>query len=152
MYDTPYSVVSAQLLIGDVTAPYHAAKDGLQTDAHWHCALEEEPDWEAFAEVHWVRLDDVDRLPLDAMVIRSAERAARQIAERIEEGATVLVTCMSGWNRSGLVAALALRNLGDPDPIGTLRDARCENVLCNRAFAMYVQETVRAIRDGRGGC
>lgn len=39
------------------------------------------------------------------------QRAARQVAQHVKEGRNVLVTCMAGHNRSGIVSAMALIEL-----------------------------------------
>lgn len=46
--------------------------------------------------------------------MRAAARAAAAIATDLRAGKRVLVTCRMGRNRSGFVAALALRALGVP--------------------------------------
>ena len=54
--------------------------------------------------------DDPDRFP-SSKELTLAIRAARQTTLLLSRGKKVLVTCMQGRNRSGLVSALALHNL-----------------------------------------
>jgi protein-tyrosine phosphatase len=57
------------------------------------------------------------RVPLDDVVnpttsdLRRAAGAAKEVAKLVRSGRRVLVTCAMGLNRSGLVNALALREL-----------------------------------------
>lgn len=48
----------------------------------------------------------------DVIPVAVARRAAHQVAQAYLNHKTVLVTCHMGLNRSGLVTALALRELG----------------------------------------
>ena len=52
--------------------------------------------------------------PPDAMTRAAVQETARRIARRVRAGRRVLVTCRAGINRSGLVAGLALCELGVP--------------------------------------
>ena len=54
--------------------------------------------------------DDKRRYRLDRF-IDGWRDAAAQVADHVRAGRNVLVTCMSGWNRSGLINALAVREL-----------------------------------------
>jgi len=53
--------------------------------------------------------DDGD---MDARTAKVASGAAEEVVRRWRRGERVLVTCMAGRNRSGLVSALALRRIG----------------------------------------
>ena len=55
--------------------------------------------------------DDNERYPFTREKLRIALHAARQSAEAIKEGKSVLVTCAAGLNRSGLISALTLHFL-----------------------------------------
>lgn len=57
-----------------------------------HCPLD---DTESLLREHWIR----------------AHRAAELVSHAVQRGKRVLVTCQAGLNRSGLVSALALRDL-----------------------------------------
>jgi protein-tyrosine phosphatase len=69
--------------------------------------------------------------------LKTALRAAEWAAERLTQGKTVLVTCMAGLNRSGLVTALSLSMAAgfDPATCGELvRSARGPDALHNPSF------------------
>lgn len=82
-----------------------------------------------------VRLYDSEDLP-DVRLLRAL---GRYVAAVSQIGPT-LVHCQAGLNRSGLVAGLALVELGlNPhDAVDLLREKRCSAVLCNRAFEDYL--------------
>lgn len=50
--------------------------------------------------------------PLSESTKRKVRKVAEKVADAMKEGRFVLVTCAAGKNRSGLIAGLALRNLG----------------------------------------
>lgn len=71
-----------------------------------------------------------------------AVRAAGRVVRALREGQRVLVTCMAGRNRSGLVVALSLcRGAGwDPDrAIGAIREARSADAFRNRDFESFLR-------------
>lgn len=72
--------------------------------------------------------------------------AAHQVVEHVRAGKTVLVTCMQGLNRSGIVTALALTELTNlsGDEIVDLVQTRREMALCNATFAQYIIDTFPA--------
>ena len=77
------------------------------------CADEHQPDASRFPGVQVLRprmLDDGTESPSD--VVRKACPYARQVAAALAGRKKVLVTCQWGYNRSGIVAALALRIRG----------------------------------------
>ena len=49
---------------------------------------------------------------MDSRTARTAKSAAAEVVRRWRRGERVLVTCMAGRNRSGLVSALALCRIG----------------------------------------
>lgn len=53
-----------------------------------------------------------------------------------------LVHCQAGLNRSGLVTALALMKsgMGSHEAIALLRSKRCDAVLCNTAFSLWLRK------------
>ena len=55
--------------------------------------------------------DDDHRLHRLALFIDAWKDAARQVVDHIRAGKRVLVTCIAGQNRSGLITALAVREL-----------------------------------------
>jgi protein-tyrosine phosphatase len=82
------------------------------------------------------------RCPMhDAAVTRleagRALAASRRVAEEIDRGGTVLVTCQMGINRSALVAGLTmlrLTRMTDVEVLTTIRHARYPNCLFNKSF------------------
>jgi protein-tyrosine phosphatase len=95
-----------------------------------------------------VHLPDVEviQCPLDdgpppsADEIRRACSTAKRVARRLALGQRVLVTCHMGWNRSGLVTALTLREMGltPRQAIGVVRVARGPKALGNRHFVTLI--------------
>ena len=77
------------------------------------CAIENQPPASKFEGI------DVLYAPNDDNPLRAPTRdelliavdAAKQVAQRVQDGQKVLVTCMAGLNRSGLVNAFALHIL-----------------------------------------
>lgn len=67
--------------------------------------------------------------------------AAIEVAQALREGKTALVTCGQGYNRSGLVTALALRLLdySVDEAVRLIRAARGQNGLRNRTFLRFVR-------------
>lgn len=68
--------------------------------------------------------------------------AALMAASLVSQGKKVLVHCQAGLNRSGVVTALALINLGytADAAIALMREKRSPLVLCNEAFENWVRE------------
>lgn len=62
------------------------------------------------------------------------KRTASRVAQRIRAKRRVLVTCHQGRNRSGVIAGLALVELGLPGPRAAERIKRIRNGLTNRYF------------------
>ena len=92
---------------------------------------------------------EVIRAPLDdsGPPPTLAERAiirdtAARIARRIRAGKRVLVTCHQGRNRSGVLAGLALVELGLPAERAVGRIQRYRNGLTNPWFRAIVQGTL----------
>jgi len=66
--------------------------------------------------------------------------AAKIVVERVHSGKRVLVTCMAGLNRSGMVTALALKELtgwSGEVVVEHIRKNR-EHAMCNQTFAQYI--------------
>jgi protein-tyrosine phosphatase len=82
-----------------------------------------------------VPLND-DGSPITQNEVRLALHASKDVARRVRRGEKVLVTCHMGKNRSGLVSALTLVNLGASasTAIRTVRAARGQAALRNRDF------------------
>lgn len=84
--------------------------------------------------------DDDERPQMLASTIDVWKAAAHDVARHVREGRVVLVTCMAGHNRSGLVTALALRELtGWPGEkiIQHIQDRRL-GALYNDTFVDYI--------------
>jgi len=94
------------------------------------------------ARVVRVPLDDSGRPP-SAGEVRLAFAASRAVARIYRTGGfRILVTCAQGRNRSGLVVALALLELGasPKDAIGAVRQARGPHALSNAWFVKLIHE------------
>ena len=78
---------------------------------------------------------DVDRVDMDRVI-----DAARWAYRRWQDGATVLIRCQAGLNRSGLVTALMLMLHGftAPAAIALIRQQRAEVALCNNQFVDWL--------------
>lgn len=59
---------------------------------------------------------------------------AHEVARRVRRGQRVLVTCWQGRNRSGVIAGLALTELGVPGPQAAQLIRRLRNGLTNPFF------------------
>jgi protein-tyrosine phosphatase len=94
-------------------------------------AMEYQPDLPGH-EVWHVPLDDG---PPPSQAERAWIRAAaRGVAQRVRAGQRVLVTCWQGRNRSGVIAGLALTDLGVPGPQAAQLIRRTRNGLTNPYF------------------
>lgn len=121
--------------------------DGLKAagvDVLVLCARENQDD--SFYEGLTVILapgDDDPRPHRLARFIDGWKEAGLQVAEHVKAGRTVLVTCMQGWNRSGIVTALALRELTGwkgSKIVKHIQNCR-QGALCNATFAKYIIDT-----------
>ena len=101
------------LMPGGVLAQGSAPPAGVRLpfDVIVLAAMEYQPDLPGY-EVIRVPLDDGP--PPNEATRRRIRAAAREIAARVRTGERVLVTCWQGRNRSGVLAGLALVNLGFP--------------------------------------
>ncbi|MFB6616347.1 protein phosphatase [Streptomyces sp. NPDC085524] len=94
--------------------------------------------------------------PLSAEQIRTVQHLARTAAQALRDGRTVLVRCRSGHNRSGLVVAQTLVELGEqPDAaVGVVRRGRSPWALNNRVFEDYLTTglEVAGLLVGLEGC
>lgn len=63
------------------------------------------------------------------------------VYEEWKSGKKVLVRCQAGWNRSGLVTALALLKDGYKpiEAISLIRERRSPSALCNADFVNYLE-------------
>lgn len=78
--------------------------------------------------------------PLDAAQLAAARHAAAVTATAVRQGRTTLVRCRSGLNRSGLVLAQALVDLGrrPAGAVALIRDRRSRAALNNALFVDYL--------------
>ncbi|MER7703088.1 protein phosphatase [Kitasatospora sp. NPDC097605] len=77
---------------------------------------------------------------LTAPQLRAVQEAATLTAHAVRQGRRTLVRCHSGYNRSGLVAAQALVELGHEAgrAIALVREHRSPRALANVAFVDYL--------------
>lgn len=99
-------------------------------------AKEYQPNLSGYDVMH-VPLDDGP--PPDTKTRERIRAAARQIAEHVRAGRRVLVTCWQGRNRSGVLAGLALVELGLPRQRAVRRIREYRNGLTNRYFRAMVE-------------
>jgi len=92
-------------------------------------------------------------VPLDDATIPLSEAtraldAGRKAADYVRRGKRVLVTCNQGRNRSGLVTAFALMDLGYPstESVRRIRKARGDDALSNDFFVRLLHEMDRRPR------
>lgn len=75
--------------------------------------------------------------------------AAQRVAQQVELGKKVLVTCMAGLNRSGMVTAMALYLLtgwSGKDVVEHVQASR-PMALCNATFAQWLTDNLVASED-----
>jgi protein-tyrosine phosphatase len=90
-------------------------------------------------EVFHAPLEDKPRAP-NSEEIAIASAAARFVVANLRAGKRVLVTCQMGLNRSGLVSALALRELTGTSGLACLQHVRAQrpNALFNNHFGAFL--------------
>jgi protein-tyrosine phosphatase len=74
---------------------------------------------------------------------RRVLECAKMVADRLFRGQKVLCTCISGWNRSSLVAALAMKLItpySTEEIIDLIRAARGDSALSNWSFVGFLGE------------
>lgn len=98
-------------------------------------AMEYQPELPGFTVLH-VPLDDGP--PPDHSTRVRICGAARRVAEHVQAGDRVLVTCWQGRNRSGVISGLAMRVLGVPGVQAAERIRRVRNGLTNPHFYAMV--------------
>jgi len=105
-------------------------------------AKEAQPPASDFPGVAVIRVPFLDRFfePLDSKTLANVVRVAREVAKRAESGDGVLVTCLMGLNRSGLITGLALRMLGysGKEAVSMLQQKR-PGALSNLRFRRIVE-------------
>jgi hypothetical protein len=96
-------------------------------------------------EHHFAEMPDG---PLTDAQIAEAERFAGLAAEAVRAGRATLVRCHAGQNRSGLVVAQTLLELGMdlPAAIALIRQRRSPGALSNKLFVQYLESGLPTAR------
>ncbi|OXM71314.1 protein-tyrosine phosphatase family protein [Amycolatopsis vastitatis] len=96
-------------------------------------------------EHHFAEMPDG---PLSEAQIEQVERFAVLAAEAVRAGRRTLVRCHAGHNRSGLVVAQALVDLGSsvPEAITLVRQRRSPWALHNQLFVQYLESGLPTAR------
>lgn len=136
--------VHENLWIGN--APQMGSRINQHFEALVLCANGYQPDSELFGYgvqvIHAPMDDNYDYM--SKMDMTTAVRASGCVIKLLKEGKSVLVTCMMGRNRSGLVCALSLcvgpAKMKLDDAIATIRDARGSEALHNPQFLSFLKE------------
>lgn len=94
-------------------------------------------------EVMRVPLGDVNE-PMTPADFARILAVSKKVANRLDEGKRVVVTCLAGLNRSCLIAGMAMRTIGmgGDDVVRNLRAARGDKGLCNESFERIVRSTM----------
>ncbi len=112
------------------------------------CA-EENQDTESYVDIQVICSpgDDTDDLDRFARDLVHWKISAARVANAVRKGKKVLVTCMAGLNRSGMVTALALHELTgwSGERIVKHIKSRRSYALCNDTFADYLKENLKAV-------
>lgn len=77
--------------------------------------------------------------------------AAARVAQLLERGKKVLVTCMAGLNRSGMITAMALHlhtGWSGEECVEHIQSLRA-NALCNETFAKWLKENLKESESTR---
>jgi protein-tyrosine phosphatase len=87
--------------------------------------------------------DDDPRVSRMMQFVPIWTKAAALVAERVRTGKNVLVTCMAGQNRSGMVTAIALHYLTGMTGEECVEHLQSRRMwaLHNDTFAKYIEET-----------
>jgi protein-tyrosine phosphatase len=106
------------------------------------CAQEVQPPPHALSGLHVIRcpLNDDPTVPVPREAQRLAIQAAKKTVDRLRSGHRVLVTCMQGINRSGLISALTLHLMtGRPGADCAQHVQRCRpGALSNPRFVEWL--------------
>lgn len=109
------------------------------------CAMEwQDPDGTAYPGLTVIRAggDDDTRLHRVMPYVGLWQHAARLVVRHLKDGKTVLVTCMQGRNRSGMVSAHVLRELTGASGADIVKhiQARRPGALFNPTFVSYIED------------
>lgn len=113
------------------------------------CAEEYQPLMPHAREVLRVPLADA---PLDSIGLERARLGAREVAQRLTSGKTVLVTCYAGRNRSSLVAGLGLglvTRMSAEQIVQLVRARRRPDCFTNAYFRAYLKAIIGGGRTPR---
>jgi len=115
------------------------------------CAEEWQPTSKTFPGTLVVHAPFDDTPDLSRPLLLTATKAARLVEQALRERKQVLVTCMAGRNRSGLVSALALCMLTGADGRRVVRQiqSRRANALTNASFREFVEQIPAQRRRSR---
>jgi protein-tyrosine phosphatase len=110
-------------------------------------AMEYQPPGHLFpgVEVIHVPLDDAPGRRMREDEIVDATNVASRVARRLRAGRKVLVTCQMGWNRSALIAALAMHDvygIGADEIVARMRRARGMWALSNPNFVKLLRVVI----------
>lgn len=109
------------------------------------CASEYQPDPGLFAieDVICAPMDD-SFTPVNRRHAGIAVRTARRVIDRLIQDKRVLVTCLAGRNRSGLVCALALcfgpPRMSPKEAVASVRACRGPHALANPFFVKFLEQ------------
>jgi hypothetical protein len=135
-----YSYVLGHALAqGSAPPPYHEISGKAPFDVIVLCAEEWQPHLPQYPRVIHAGFRDAAPKPEEtALAVSTAREVVRHIKLR---GRSVLVTCQMGWNRSGLVTALALKMMGlsTREAVRRIREARGPNALGNKHFVAFLE-------------
>ena len=142
---TDFNFILPNLLAQGARPPTGAA---LPFDTVVLCAVEAQPHLaQRGLEVLRLRLNDDGEVPTQEEMQQAVD-AGWAVARRLKQRKRVLVTCQMGLNRSGLVSALALMNLGctPARAIAKVKKARGAFALSNKHFRTFVEMYGREMR------
>lgn len=135
-----YSYVLGHALAqGSAPPPYHEISGKAPFDVIVLCAEKWQPHLPQYPRVIHAGFRDAAPKPEEtALAVSTAREVVRHIKLR---GRSVLVTCQMGWNRSGLVTALALKMMGlsTREAVRRIREARGPNALGNKHFVSFLE-------------
>lgn len=156
--DAEYHEVLPRLFVGghqwaeNVLQARDSRHSSIAADASWDYIVSAYvSDWEASwprCDHRLVRFGDTED-GLDDETWEKIGLAVDRVVIRWVAGEKVLIRCQSGYNRSGMIAALVLMRLGltAEEAIRLLRETRGPDVLINPVFEEYVREREKSYRE-----
>jgi protein-tyrosine phosphatase len=122
-----------------------APPEGEIVGEHWDvlvlCANDWQPSSSSYPGVKVLHAPFRDTLRISTDELKTAMKAAGWTAKELAEGKKVLVTCIAGRNRSGLVTAAALSFVARMDPAKAgevVRERRGSAALTNSTFVNFL--------------